>query len=191
MIEKEYTGKLDSTIKQRNIMFLCLISSCIVVILLIILLFTKSRTVILLPSGLQTEMRISSSGKASQSYTEQFTRDIMYTMLNITPSSIQYAHKSVLEATSPRLHKDLSHQFAIYEKDVVTKNISTYFALHNIQFITEDNLKVQTEGELLTYVGKDLVSKEIKKYELKFRLNGTKLYLSGFGEVINEEEDAE
>ena len=172
-------------------MFLCLVVACVIVILLIVLLFTKSRTVILLPSGIQTEMRISTNGTASQSYIEQFTRDIMYTMLNITPSSIKYANKSVLEVTSPRLHKDLSHQFSIYEKDVVKKNISTYFSLYNIKFITEDNLQVQTEGELLTYVGKDLVSKEIKQYNLRFKLNGTKLYLAGFGEVTKNEEDAE
>ena len=191
MIEKEYTKRLDSVIKQRNIMFLCLIVSCVIIILLIVLLFIKSRTVVLLPSGIQTEMRISTDGTASQSYTEQFTRDIMYTMLNITPSSIKYANKSVLEITSPKLHKDLSHQFSIYEKDVIRKNISTYFSLHNIKFVTEDNLQVQTEGELLTYVGKDLVSKEVKKYNLRFKLNGTKLYLAGFGEVIKREDGEE
>lgn len=183
MIEKEYTKKLNSITKQRNIMFLCLVISFITVILLIILLFTKSQTIVLIPSNLQTEMRVTTKGKASQSYIEQFTRDIMHTMLNITPSSIKYSNNTILKITSPKLHKDLQHQFSIYQKDVINKNISTYFSLHNISFTTEDNLKVETEGELLTFIGKDLVSKEIKQYNLKFNINGTKVYLVGFNEI--------
>ena len=183
MIAKEYARKLDSTIKQRNIVLLCLIASCIVIILLIILLFTRARTVVLLPSGLQSEMRISTNGTATKSYIEQFTRDVMHTMLNITPSSVKYAGRSILKISSPKLHSSLAHQFATYEKDVINKNISTYFALHNITFLTEDNLQIQTEGELLTYIGKELISKQNKKYKLIFALNGTKVSLVGFNEV--------
>jgi len=50
-------------------------------------------------------------------------------------------------------------------------------------FITEDNLQIQTEGELLTYIGKELISKQNKKYKLIFELNGTKVSLVGFNEV--------
>ena len=183
MIIREYTRKLDSTIKQRNIVLLCLIASCIVIVLLIILLFTRARTVVLLPSGLQTAMRISTDGRATREYIEQFTRDIMHTMLNITPSSVKYARRSILRMSSPKLHSSLAHQFAIYEADVINKNISTYFALHSITFVTEDNLQIQTEGELLTYIGKELVSTQNKKYKLIFALNGTKVSLVGFNEV--------
>jgi type IV conjugative transfer system protein TraE len=186
MIEKEYTKKLSNTAKQRNILFLCLCISFVIIILLIILLFTKSKTIVLIPSNLQTEMRLSTGGMASQGYVEQFTRDIMFTMLNITPSSIQYSNKAILELTSPKLHKDLQHQFSIYEKDVINKNISTYFSLHSIEYLSDNNLKVRAKGEILTFIGKDLVSKDIKKYILKFSLNGTKLYLEGFGEVIKK-----
>jgi type IV conjugative transfer system protein TraE len=183
MIAIEYTKKLDSTIKQRNILFLCLIASFIVLTLLIIILVTKSRTVILVPSNLQTEMRLSTDGKASKTYIEQFARDIMHTMLNVTPSSIKYASKSILKISSPKLHKTLSHQFAVYEKDVINKNISTYFSLHTITFPTEDNLSVLTEGEMITFIGKDIVSKQNRKYKLRFELNGTKIFLIGFNEV--------
>ena len=180
---KEYTKKLDSVIKQRNILLLCLIISCCVIILVIVLLFTRARTVVLLPSGLQTEMRISTDGKATREYIEQFTRDIMHTMLNITPSSVKYSGRSILKISSPKLHSSLAYQFAVYEKDVINKNISTYFSLHNITFVSEDNLQVQTEGELLTYIGKELVSKQNKKYKLVFELNGTKISLVGFNEI--------
>ena len=183
MIAIEYTKKLDSTIKQRNILFLCLIASFVVLILLIIILVTKSRTVILVPSNLQTEMRLSTDGKASKTYIEQFARDIMHTMLNVTPSSIKYASKSILKISSPKLHKTLSHQFAVYEKDVINKNISTYFSLHTITFPTEDNLSVLTVGEMITFIGKDIVSKQNRKYKLRFELNGTKIFLIGFNEV--------
>jgi hypothetical protein len=136
-------------------------------------------------------MRISSDGKASKSYIEQFTRDIMYTMLNITPSSVRYANNAILKMSAPTLHKNLAHQLAIHENDVIQKNISTYFTLHKITFSSKDNLAAITDGELITFVGKDLVSKEMKRYELKFTINGTKLYLIGFSESKTKHANAD
>ena len=42
------------------------------------------------------------------------------------------------------------------------------------------------QGELITFIGKELVSKEIKDYKLVFKLNGTRLSLVGFKGVENE-----
>lgn len=187
MIEKEYTKKLGIVIKQRNIISLICIILFILLCTLIFLLTNKSKTIVLVPSHLQSEMRISSDGMASKSYIEQFTRDIAYTMLNITPNSIKYSNKTILSITSPKLHKDLSHQFSLYQEDVINKNISTYFALQNIKFNDESNLLVSFEGELITFIGKNIVSKEIKEYFLKFKLNGTKLSLIGFQEIEDKE----
>ena len=188
MTEKEYTKKLQNTIKQRNIILGVSSILFILLIVLIGLLTTKSKTVVLVPSNLQTEMRVSSDGKVSKSYIEQFARDVMYTALNITPHSIAYSNKAILEITHPNLHKDLSHQFSLHEKDVIRKNISTYFSLHNFKFNEESNLKVMVEGELVTFVGKDLVSKDIKHYKLAFKLNGTQLSLIGFKELQLEQD---
>lgn len=188
MIEKEYTRRLQITIKQRNIFIGISIILFVLLIVIIGLLTTKSKTVVLIPSNLETEMRISSDGNVSQSYVEQFARDIMYTALNITPHSIAYSHKSILEISHPKLHKDLSHQFALHEKDVIRKNISSYFSPHNFRFNDDSKLKVIAEGELVTFVGKDLVSKEIKHYKLSFELNGTKLSLIGFRELEIDKE---
>lgn len=185
MIEREYTKKLSSTIKQRNLIFCVALILLAMSIILVVLLSVKSKTVVLVPSNLQTEMRISSDGNVSEKYIEQFTRDIMYTMLNITPHSIAYANKIILEITNPKLHKDLAHQFALHEKDVINKDISTYFSLHNIKFNNNTNLKVIAEGELVTFIGKELVSKEIKSYKVVFKLNGTKLSLIGFKGMEN------
>lgn len=183
MIEKNYTKKLQSIIKQRNILFCLSLLLFALLIILIVTLTTKSKTVVLVPSNLQTEMRVSSDGTVSQSYIEQFARDVMYTALNVTPHSIAYSNKAILKITHPKLHKDLSHQFALNEKDVIRKNISSYFALHNFKFNDDNKLRVVVEGELITFIGKDLVSKEVKNYKLSFELHGTKLSLIGFKEL--------
>ena len=182
MIAIEYNKKLSSVVKQRNIVFVVLCGTVLLVIFLIVKVATQSQTVVLIPSNLQAEMKISSDGKASKSYVEQFSRDIMYTMLNITPSSVRYANNAILKMSASKLHKDLAHQLAIHENDVIQKNISTYFTLHKISFTSKDNLSVTTDGELITFVGKDVVSKEIRQYQLKFAINGTKITLIGFNE---------
>lgn len=188
MTEKEYTKRLQITIKQRNIIIGISLILFILLVVVIGLLTAKSKTVVLVPSNLETEMRISSDGDVSQSYVEQFARDVMYTALNITPHSIGYSNKAILEIAHPKLHKNLSHQFALHEKDVIRKNISSYFSLHNFKFNDESKLKVMVEGELVTFIGKDLVSKEIKHYKLSFELNGTKLSLIGFKELEIDKE---
>lgn len=168
-------------IKQRNLAIIACGGLLFSNLFLSLVLLFQNKTTILVPNSLDQEATVV-SGKMSPSYVEAHTRDIVNTMLNVTPSNVEYAAKSILKMTHPKFYGQLKKALNERSKDIINRKISIFFAPQSIS-ITEDKNSVFVVGKLSTYLGKEEVSQEEKTYSITYKFEGFKPLVIDFREV--------
>jgi type IV conjugative transfer system protein TraE len=175
-------------------------------IMLIIKVFNQDELVILVPNSMGTFYNTTdnqeaankynrfaiSRSKISKPYLEGITRDAVRTMLEITPNNVDYATKSILSMVHPSSYGEIKSYLYKVTENVKKKKTSTSFYIASIQINNDDinNLKSLVEGDLVTYLGKEEVSRKRTKYSIGFLYNG-KLSLTEFVELSKEDEENE
>lgn len=168
-------------LKQRNLASI----ACAVLLFSNLCLATAvifgDKQTILVPNSLNQEASII-NGKMSPAYLEALTRDVVNLMLNITPSNVEYATKSILKITHPKFYGELKTSLQSRATDVTNRRISVYFAPQTIT-PTEDQNSVFVVGKLSTYLGKEEVASEEKTYSITYAFEGFKPLVLDFHEV--------
>ncbi len=174
--------QLSAVIKQRNIASAAFTAAFLVIILLSISVVFKSRIVIVTPSVIAKEYELSNS-KVSKSYLEDMSRDIITTMLNLTPNNVAYTSETILKMVHPSAYGEIKKELFEMQKDVIDKKVSTVFYPIEIN-VNEAKLLTQIEGDFYTFVGSILTEKKRKTFQIGFNYTGAKLTIGGFSEIV-------
>ena len=189
MLRQIFYKRSDIIILQRNILSLLCVILLLIVFLLVICLTKKDTNVILVPSNLDDKISVSSS-KPHNDYLEAITRDIVNTILNLTPNNVDYAERVILGYSNGRSYGVLKNQFSEIKNDVISRKISTAF--YPISMYPDNKkLTVIVEGILYNYLGQKEVSKATKQYEIKYEYKTGKLSIVSFKEIISDSNDEE
>lgn len=182
---KEFSDKKnDILILQRNIVFAIVIILIITNLILSISIIRKDQKVILVPFGLNNKVTLSTN-RPHNSYLEAVSRDIIYTILNLTPNNVDYAEKTILSFAHGSSYGKLKNQMEELKKNIVSKKFSTVFYPVAI-YPDSSTLTVVIDGVLYTYFGQKEVSREKKKYEIKYNYTAGRLSIIGFSGVVEE-----
>jgi type IV conjugative transfer system protein TraE len=173
--------KNDILIQQRNIAVIVAFVSLIIIFLLSVALVKKDTNTIIVPSSLTNSISISGK-RPHDTYLEAFTRDVSYTMLNLNPSNIEYAEKSILSISHSSAYGSIKTQFEDIKQSISSKKFSTAFYPISITPDSE-TLSVLVEGTLYTYLGQKEVSNKKAIYEVKYNYTAGRLTILGFNEV--------
>lgn len=177
--------QLSNVIRQRNIVGAALIASFLVIILLSISIFFKSRIVIITPSVIAKEYEISNN-KVSKAYLEDMSRDIITTMLNLTPNNVNYMSETILKMVHPSAYGEVKKELLAIQSDVILRKVATVFYPVEIK-VDEEKLITQIEGDFYTFVGNTMTDKKRKTFQISFNYTGAKLTIGGFSEIVIEE----
>jgi conjugal transfer pilus assembly protein TraE len=182
----KHTQQLSEVIKQRNIACAGLLAASLVIIMLSIAVLFKSRIVVVTPSVIAKQYEISST-KVSKSYLEDMTRDIITTMLNLTPKNVAYSSDAILQMVHPSAYGEVKKELFEIQKDVIDRKVSTVFYPLEIS-VSEDKLMTQVTGDFSTFVGNSLTSTKRKTFQIAFNYTGAKLTIGGFSEIVVTEQ---
>jgi type IV conjugative transfer system protein TraE len=185
MLKNFSNKKNDIIMFQRNVLFVAFVVSFLMSFLLLLLLLGKDTNTILVPSSMSNSISISTK-KPHNTYLEAFTRDVMYTMLNLTPNNIDYAEKSILSFSHGSAYGILKTQIENIKNNIMSKKFSTAFYPTSI-YPNEQDLSVIVDGTLYTYLGQKEVSSEKKRYEIKYDYTSSRLTILGFTELDSDE----
>jgi len=170
-----------SAIKQRNI---ALIVSGILLmsnLFLSVFVISADKEIVLVPNSIDQEVSVK-NGKMSNSYLEALSRDVVHLMLDVTPSNIEYAAKSILKMTHPEFYGPLKIALNERAKDIINRKISTFFSGQSI-IVGDDKASVVVIGKLSTFLGKEEVSVEEKSYAISYSYEGFRPLIINFEEV--------
>jgi type IV conjugative transfer system protein TraE len=177
--------KNDVLIQQRNVMVL--VCGCLLLLSLIlsVCLLKKDTTTILVPNTFNSSISISHK-IPSNDYLEAMSRDVIYTMFNLTPDNINYAEKSILSFVHSSSYGIVKSQMNLIKDTITSKKFSTAF-YPNSMYPDNTTLSVVVDGTLYTYLGAKEVAKEKKSYEIKYDYTSSKLTLLGIEEVVEDD----
>ena len=179
--------KNDVLIAQRRIAVLSAFIMLVIVLILSICLLRKETMTILVPFGFSDKITVSSK-KPQNDYLEAISRDIIYTLLNLTPTNVDYAEKTVLSYANGSSYGGLKVQMEDLKSSVISKKFNTVFYPSSI-YPDNSTLTVVIDGILYTYFGQKEVSRDKKKYEIKYDYNAGRLFIIGFSEIVEEAQD--
>ena len=168
----------QALLKQRNLLLFLVLGLALLVLLLFGLVGTKDREVVLAPAGIARPLTISSSGVTAD-YLEMVTRDVAYMTLNRSPSGLDYWMESVLRVADPAAYGELRAQLVKLVTEQRGSDIAQSFAMSKMT-VDPKTLTSQVTGELRTFVGAQVISKEIKTYQFAWSYTGLSLRLVRF-----------
>jgi type IV conjugative transfer system protein TraE len=158
----------------------------IITLILSICLLKEDTTIILVPNYLPNPVAASKKIPSNE-YLEAISRDVVYTLFNLTPNNVNYAEKTILTLAHPRTYGNLKGQINLIKENITSRKFSTAF--YPIEMYPDNQqLSVVVEGVLYTYLGAKEVSKDTKVYEIKYDYTSGKLTLLGITEIEKEKE---
>ena len=126
------------------------------------------------------------SEKVSGDYLDQMAIFLMHLILNVSPRSIDFQSKTLLQYAAPEAYAELKTAMAATGERLKRDNAVTIFQPVGLT-IDEAGMRVAMNGTLATYIGDKRVSEVGKSYLVEFRYAGGKLYLSGFKETLTND----
>lgn len=179
--------ELNKITKQRN--FLVILCALLVLIALLqaIVNIRQEKSVILVPSFFNGDVSLSNK-KVSASYLESISRDVINTMLDITPDNANYSADQILKITHPQFYGVLKQQLNQRTEDVVSRKITTNFYPKSMISNTTKN-QVFVSGKLLTFLGTKMVLEEEKTYSITYEYNNFQLLIVDFHEEDLKKEE--
>lgn len=106
--------------------------------------------------------------QASQEWIEQMGLFVTQLMLNVTPASVQYQGRMVLDMVSPQAHGAIKKQIDVNALRIQRSSISTFFTPRETIFDKENPRRVALKGDLTTVLSDKTVSKRQVIYVVAF-----------------------
>lgn len=182
-MKKNFSNKKnDIIILQRNILFLVVIVSFLIIFFLTLALVRKNIMTVLVPFGMNNQVSLNSN-RPSNDYLENISRDIITTMLNLTPNNIEYAEKTILTHVHSSAYGKLKKEFEVLKKNINSKKFTTSFYITSM---IPDNAKMNVliNGDFYTFLGTKQVDRTKKSFEITYNYQVGKILIINFNEII-------
>lgn len=173
-------------LKSRNAFFVLLILSLMVNVaqgLLNYQQYGNSKT-ILIPLAAKESYWVTEND-VSPTYLSEFARYAASLFLNVTPETIDFNQKKILEISSPAGNAGIKQYFLEEKEQVQRKKLNTAFYVKEVLPDTQ-SLKIVLRGKLHSFIGDRPLTPADKSYEIRFERNGTRLMIASFEEVLYE-----
>lgn len=172
--------ELNKITRQRNLSIVVSVVLLVTSLIQTIIIFRGEKAVVLVPSMLSGEVDLSNK-RVSSAYLENITRDVMNTLLDVTPDNANYSAEQILKITHPQFYGELKQSLNKRTEEVVSKKITTSFYSKTMIVNTAKN-QVFVSGKLSTFLGTKMVLEEEKTYSISYEYNNFKLLIVDFHE---------
>lgn len=140
-----------------------------------------SERVIVVPPAVHKSFWVEND-KVSAEYLEQMGYFLIQLALNVTPQSVDYQSKLLLQYVAPASYGEIKTAMTIVGKRLKRDGASTVFSARNLT-TDEHALKVAIQGSLTTFIGDRRVSEVTKSYLVQLQYAAGKLTIKSFKEV--------
>lgn len=123
----------------------------------------------------------------SREYLEQMGLFIAQLELTVSPVSHKYQSEMLLRHVHPSVYGQLQASLGAAGEALRRDNVATWFSPRST-LVDAKNKRMVIAGELITYVGDKVASKENKNYLIEFVYADAKLYLKTFTETKPNEQ---
>ena len=174
---------LDSsrrTISYQKLVLLASLALNIVIALIAFRLIGLER-IILVPPTIHKSFWVESD-KVSAEYLEQMGYFLVQLVLNVTPQSVDYQSKILLQYAAPASYGEIKTAMAVAGERLKRDGAATVFSPRTLN-VDERALKVAVEGQLTTFVSDRRVSEVSKSYLIELQYAQGKITIKSFKET--------
>ena len=180
--------RLATAIRVRNISISVAGVSLLINLLLAVVLVAQDTHVVVVPSAISQRLELTKQ-QVSSSYLDAMSRDVMTTLLNVTPESIEAAHQSILTMVYPKAYGQVKQQLYQQQQDIKKRQWVTAFYPVLIQSDPK-TLTSHIEGDVHTYIGRKGLHKERRRFVLHYHYASGRLTVQDLKEVKEGEHAA-
>jgi conjugal transfer pilus assembly protein TraE len=176
-------SRLNHLIKQRNGYLVLAAGLLLICLFLTLLCFSLSHRerIVLVPPNISHSFWVTSS-QASPEYLSEMTTFFAYLRLNVTPVSSDSQRELLLRYVDPR-HFGALNTALIAERDrMAAEHLSTAFYPVTVR-VNAKALSAIIVGDLIATVGKEQLSSKRIAYQLQYRYDQGRLFVSQFQEM--------
>ena len=174
---------LDSsrrTISYQKLVLLASLALNIVIALIAFRLIGLER-IILVPPTIHKSFWVESD-KVSAEYLEQMGYFLIQLVLNVTPQSVDYQSKLLLQYAAPASYGEIKTTMAVAGERLKRDGAATVFSPRTMN-VDERALKVAVQGQLTTFVSDRRVSEVSKSYLIELQYAQGKITIKSFKET--------
>lgn len=140
-----------------------------------------SERVIVVPPAVHKSFWVEED-KVSAEYLEQMAFYLAQLALNVTPQSVDYQSRLLLQYVAPASYGEIKTAMAIVAERLKRDGASTVFSVRNLT-TDERAMKVAIQGSLTTFISDRRVSEVTKSYLVELQYAAGKLTIKSFKEV--------
>ena len=183
-------GNLDRsrrTISFQAALLLASVAANIVTALIAYRLVGYER-VIVVPPAVHKSFWVEND-RVSAEYLEQMGYFLIQLALNVTPQSVDYQSRLLLQYVAPASYGEVKTSMTVVAEHLKRDGASTVFSARNVT-TDERALKVSIQGSLTTFIGDRRVSDVTKSYLVELQYALGKLTIKSFKEAtVNDSLD--
>ncbi len=140
-----------------------------------------SERIVVLPPTISKSFWVGND-RASAEYLEQMGYFLVQLALNVTPQSVDYQSKLLLEYVAPASYGEIKTAMAVVAERLKRDGASTVFGARNLT-TDQRTSRVAIQGVLTTFIGDRRVSESTKSYLVEFEFATGRLTMKSFKEV--------
>lgn len=139
--------------------------------------------VVVTPPNIQQSFWVEGN-KASPQYVEQMALFFLGLMLTVDPGNVEYQTSVVLQHTAPELYSVLKPELDVFAKRVKKDSVAQAFYPGGEARI--QGMTARISGRMVRFVGEKLTSNQQKHYQVGFKLQNGKIYVTTFQEMASD-----
>ena len=168
------------TISYQKLVLLASLALNVVIALIAFRLIGLER-IILVPPTINKSFWVESD-KVSAEYLEQMGYFLVQLVLNVTPQSVDYQSKLLLQYAAPASYGEIKTAMAVAGERLKRDGAATVFSPRTIN-VEERALKVAVQGQLTTFISDRRVSEVYKSYLIELQYALGKITIKSFKET--------
>jgi len=140
-----------------------------------------SERIVIVPPAIHKTFWVEAE-RVSPEYLEQMGYFLMQLMLNVTPQSVDYQSKVLLQYAAPSASGEMRTELLAAAERLKRDSAATVFSPQDIS-VDERALRVGVRGQLTTYISERRVSEVAKGYAIEFQYTAGRIFLKAFRET--------
>ena len=168
------------TISYQKLVLLASLALNVVIALIAFRLIGLER-IILVPPTINKSFWVESD-KVSAEYLEQMGYFLVQLVLNVTPQSVDYQSKLLLQYAAPASYGEIKTAMAVAGERLKRDGAATVFSPRTIN-VEERALKVAVQGQLTTFISDRRVSEVSKSYLIELQYALGRITIKSFKET--------
>ena len=144
-------------------------------------LASVERMAVLIPAVAGPQWEVGTS-RAGRRYLEDMGRTVAVTLLTLTPENAEQVREAAARLSHPSARGAIGAWVAAEARRMERRDLATAFYPGRIE-ADAGRLTVVVTGELATWIGREPVSREQKRYRMAFRVDAGRIGLLRFEEL--------